>query len=172
MAVIDELIQAQIKEDQYYIPSGKLLVPRAKGDVQGYKDVRIYVQNDADFYIDGLTGSYGYWFSPSGKQWEDPTLDFSYQALGTGDWVLQQLPINGFEEVVFRAIDGASNRLLSGDYVAVETFFTGGGVGKPLYMKMPFRHITLRNSFIRFEFQNATNQDFQIDFTLHGRKFF
>jgi len=69
-------------------------------------------------------------------------------------------------------LDGSSNRLITSDYVAVETFFAGGGVGKPLYMVMPLKHVVLRNSFLRVEFQNATPNDFEIDFTLHGIKYF
>jgi len=151
---LQEIIQKQIRKDVYYLSSGKISVPQARGGIQGYKDKQILVSSDADFYIYGVTGSYGYW---SGE--------------GEGR-VLKPLPDNNFEEVVFRMHDGSSNRLITSDYVAVETFFTSGGVGKPLHMVMPFKHIVQRNSFLRVEFQNATSNDFEIDFTLHGIKYF
>jgi len=151
---LKEVIQKQAKKDVYFLSSGKISVPKMQGNVQGYQGRKIMVQNDADFYIYGVTGSYGYWTGEGGGR------------------RLMPLPDNGFEEVTFRMSDGSSNRLITSDYVAVETFFASGGAGKPLYMVMPMKHIILRNSFLMVEFQNATANDFEIDFTLHGIKYF
>jgi len=152
---LNAIKQRQSKIDCYWLSSGKILVPKAEGKVLGYKEARINIQNDADFYIQGVTGSYGYWHDDGeGRKWLEP------------------LPANFCEEVVFGIKDGASGRLLSGDYVAVETFFSGGGIGNPIQMVLPFRHVIQRGSFISFDFQNAGKHDFEINFTLHGLKYF
>ena len=154
MEELNAILQRQAKKSCYYLPSGKIFVPKADGNVLGVKEARINIQGDADFYVQGVTGVYGYWHGEGASR------------------QLKPLPSSGQEEVVFGIEEGVSGRLLSGDYVAVETFFTGGGVGKPLYMVMPFCHIVQRGSFLRFKFQNAGAHDFEISFTLHGLKYF
>jgi hypothetical protein len=149
---LNAIKQRQSKIDCYWLSSGKILVPKVNGKMLGYKEARINIQNDADFYIQGVTGSYGYLHESEGKK------------------VLKPLPANLREDVAFRIEDGSSGQL-SNDYVAVETFFSGGGVGKPLQMVLPFRHIVQRGSYIVFKFQNASEHDFEINFTLHGLKY-
>jgi len=153
MEELNLLLQKQSRISCYWLPSGKILVPRSNGGIISTKSVKLHVQSDADFYIQGVTGVYGYWHGEG------------------ADKHLKALPASGSEDVTFKIEDGSSGHLLSGDNVAVETFFIGGGVGKPLRL-LPFRHVVQRNSSISFEFQNASGHDFEISFTLHGLKYF
>jgi hypothetical protein len=159
-ADIKQLLAEQLKKDCYFLPSGEIIVP-AKTSVSGYADKRILVENDADFYIQGITGSYAYAWTTA----NDNTIL-------QGTTIYKPYPVELIDDVFFRVYDGSSNRLLSGDYVSVDLFFTGGSIGKPLYMVMPMRHIVQRNSFLRFEFQNNTSTAFRLNMLFHGYKYF
>jgi len=117
---LNAIIQKQSRIDCYWLPSGKILVPKANGNVLGRKEAKLNVQNDADFYITGVTGTYGYWHDD-----------------GEGKKTLKPLPANLCEEVAFGIKDGASGRLLSGDYVAWRYWQpdTNGSAIPPCYPK-------------------------------------
>lgn len=179
-----QLFDAQVKRDRFVLNTQKMTVPPADGGHSGNSDYTIVIGSDADFLIEGITGTYFYYGNNNGVGVVTPSTESDeiliapaarkVQVLDTttGDATFVPDVGYGLDDGGIKITDGRNNRLLTDNFVPLSNLLSGGAIGKPMMMVMPFKHFCKANGTLRLELVNYTDKFLRIMIAFHGVKFF